>query len=294
MSGERLAGQVAVVTGASRGLGQAYARGLAHAGATLVLGGRDRAALDELARSLPHAVSVPGDVSSPETARELVDAALSCSGRVDVVVNNAGTLRDRTLLKMSLEEFENVMRSHVYGTFLLTQAAASAMRERGGGTVVNVGSDSGMRGAFGQTNYAAAKGAIAAMTLTWAHELGRYGITCNCVLPNAHTAMTESVPELLEEYRYGEKSRFPRALGSAEEAAALVVFLASPAARHLNGMFLSLGGDKLSVWDRAREVRCAFKQGGWAVEDLEESLEFALGADLNAGWNVLPMASPSS
>jgi hypothetical protein len=106
--------------------------------------------------------------------------------------------------------------------------------------------------------------------------------------------MTENVGPLLDEYRYGDASRFPRALGAPDEAAPLVAFLASSAARHLNGLFFSLGGDKLSVWDQAREVRCAFKQGGWAIEDLEESLEFALGADLNAGWNVLPAPSPSS
>jgi NAD(P)-dependent dehydrogenase (short-subunit alcohol dehydrogenase family) len=293
VSGGRLAGQVAVVTGASRGLGEAYARALVEAGAALVVSARTESALHELAESLPGAVVVAGDVSQPQTAQRIVDAALAEFGRIDAVVNNAGTLRDRTLLKMALEEFDEVMRSHVYGTFLVTQAAVGAMRDRGGGRVINVGSDSGMRGSFGQTNYAAAKGAIAGMTLTWARELPRYGITCNCVLPNAYTAMTESLEDLLEEYRYGDESRFPRALGQPREAAPLVVFLASKAARHLNGLFISLGGDKLSVWDQAREVRCAFKQGGWGVEDLEQSLEFALGSDLNAGWNVVPLA-PSS
>lgn len=294
MSGGRLAGQTAIVTGCSRGLGEAYARALAEAGAALVLNGRTASTLDALAESLPSAAAVYGDVSEPEVAQRIVQTALSDFGRIDVIVNNAGGVRDRTLLKMTLDEFDEVIRSHVYGTFLVTRAAAQVMRDQHGGTVINVGSDSGMRGSFGQTNYAAAKGAVAAMTLTWARELGRYGITCNCVLPNAYTAMTANLGNLLEDYRYGDESRFPRALGEPDEAAPLVVFLASRAARRLNGLFLSLGGDKLSVWDQAREVRCAFKQGGWGVEDLEESLEFALGADLNAGWNVLPMASPSS
>ena len=293
MSDRRLAERVAVVTGASQGLGEAYARALAQAGAAVVLSARTESALEELASQLPRAVAVVGDVSEPSTAQRIVDAAVTEFGRIDALVNNAGALHDRTLLKMSLEEFDEVMRSHVYGTFLVTQAAARVMRDHGGGSVINVGSDSGMRGSFGQTNYAAAKGAIAAMTLTWARELERHGITCNCVLPNAYTAMTERLGDLLQEYRYGDETRFPRALGSPEEATALVVFLASKAAAHLNGRFLSLGGDKLSVWDQAREVRCAFKQGGWSVQDLEESLEFALGSDLNAGWNVLPIA-PSS
>jgi NAD(P)-dependent dehydrogenase (short-subunit alcohol dehydrogenase family) len=280
-----LADRVVAVTGSSRGLGAAYARALAQAGASVVLNARHAEALTGLAEELPRAAVAAGDVGDPETAERIVETALSSFGRLDALVNNAGTLRDRTLLKMSAEEFDEVLRSHVFGTFLVTQRVATALREQGGGAIVNVGSDSGMRGAFGQTNYAAAKGAIAAMTLTWAQELGRYGITCNCVLPNARTEMTENLDELLTDYRYADTEGF-RALGDPEEAAPLVVLLVSDRGRHLNGLFLSLAGDKLSIWDRAREVRCAFKAGGWSVGDLERSMEFALGSDLNTGWNI--------
>jgi NAD(P)-dependent dehydrogenase (short-subunit alcohol dehydrogenase family) len=283
MSGDILAGKAVVVTGASSGLGAAYARALAEEGASVVLNGRRESALEELAAQLPSAVVAAGDVADPATADQIVQSALSSFGRLDAVVNNAGTLRDRTLLKMTLEEFDDVVRTHVYGTYLVTRAAAHAMREADGGTIVNVGSDSGMRGAFGQTNYAAAKGAIAAMTLTWARELAKYGITCNCVLPNAHTAMTENLPEFLEEYGYADLDEFPRALGEPHEAAPLVVLLVWGRLR-VNGLFLSLGGDKLSIWDRAREVRCAFKEGGWSADELARSLEFTLGKDLNTGW----------
>jgi NAD(P)-dependent dehydrogenase (short-subunit alcohol dehydrogenase family) len=286
MSGDVLASRVVAVTGSSRGLGAAYARALAAAGASVVLNGRQALPLEELAAELPSAAVAAGDVAEPETARRIVETALSTFGRLDVLVANAGTLRDRTLLKMSAEEFDDVLRSHVYGTFFVVQAAARAMREQGSGMIVTVGSDSGMRGAFGQTNYAAAKGAIAAMTLTWANELARYGISCNCLLPNARTEMTESAPNLLSEYRYGVPDAFPRALGEPSESAPLVVLLASQRWRHLNGLFVSLGGDKLSIWDRAREVRCAFNAGGWSYADLDRSIEFALGSDLNAGWNV--------
>ncbi|HKP18529.1 MAG TPA: SDR family NAD(P)-dependent oxidoreductase [Gaiellaceae bacterium] len=284
-----LAGRVAAVTGASEGLGAAYARALAEAGASVVLNARRAKPLEDLAGELPRAAVAAGDVGDPETAERIVEAALSAFGRLDVLVNNAGTLRDRTLLKMSPEEFDDVLRSHVYGTFLVTRQAAPVMREQGSGAIVNVGSDSGMRGAFGQTNYAAAKGAIAAMTLTWAQELGKYGITCNCVFPNARTQMTENLDELLRNYRYDDTDGF-RALGESEEAAPLVVLLASDSGRRLNGLFLSLAGDKLSIWDRAREVRCAFKSGGWTLGDLERSLEFALGSDLNTGWQLLEPA----
>ncbi len=129
-------------------------------------------------------MAVPGDVADPALAERAVSAALSEFGRLDVLVNNAGGVRDRTLLKMSDEEFDEVIAAHVRGPFLLTRACARAMRDRGeGGTIINIGSDSGLLGAFGQTNYAAAKGAVLGMTLTWARELERYGITCNCVLP---------------------------------------------------------------------------------------------------------------
>ena len=294
MSADVLAGRVVAVTGSSRGLGAAYARALVSAGASVVLNGRQSQQLDDLARELPAAAIAPGDVAEPETAARVVETALSTFGRLDVLVANAGTLRDRTLLKMSAEEFDDVLRTHVYGTFYVGQAAARTMREGGGGMIVTVGSDSGMRGAFGQTNYAAAKGAIAAMTLTWASELSRYGISCNCVLPNARTEMTESAPDLLAEYRYGEPGDFPRALGEPSESAPLVVLLASERWRHLNGLFLSLGGDKLSIWDRAHEVRCAFNAGGWSYDDLDRSIEFALGSDLNAGWHVWQPAPSTS
>lgn len=286
MSRGLLAGRVIVVTGASSGLGAAYARALAAEEASLILNARRPEPLAQLAEELPGAAVVIGDVADPATAERIVETALSSFGHVDVLVNNAGTLRDRTLLKMTLEEFEDVLRSHVFGAFLVTRLVAQTMRDGNGGTIINVGSDSGMRGAFGQTNYAAAKGAVAAMTLTWAEELPKYNITCNCVLPNARTQMTESAAELMSTYRYGRKEEFPRALGEPDEAAPIVVLLSCARWRHLNGLFLSLGGDKLSIWDRAREVRCAFKPSGWSVEDLERSIEFTLGADLNAGWDI--------
>jgi NAD(P)-dependent dehydrogenase (short-subunit alcohol dehydrogenase family) len=293
VTGAPLTGRVAAVTGASRGLGAAYARALAEAGASVVLNARSAEALEELARELPRAAVAAGDVADPATAERIVETALAAFGRIDVLVANAGTLRDRTLLKMTAEEFDDVIRSHVYGTFLITQRVAQAMRDAGGGAIVTVGSDSGMRGMFGQTNYAAAKAAIAAMTLTWAQELARYGISCNCVLPNALTGMTEGLDALLRDYRYADQDGF-RAIGEPVESAPLVVFLATDRGRRLNGLFLSLGGDKLSIWDQAREVRSAFRAGGWSLADLEGAHEFTLGSDLNAGWNVLqPTPSPT-
>jgi 3-oxoacyl-[acyl-carrier protein] reductase len=147
------------------------------------------------------------------------------------------------------------------------------MRDQRSGTVINIGSDSGLCGMFGQTNYAAAKGAVLGLTLTWAQELGRYGITCNCVLPNARTAMTEGLPDLLDAYRYAPPGeRFPRALGEADEVAPLIVLLASERWSHVTGRLLSLGGDKLSLWRAPEEHWSAFRQGGWSVAGVADAL----------------------
>lgn len=282
MSG-RLDGRVAIVTGASGGLGEAYARALAGAGAAVVLGARRADRLDRLAAELPKARVVAGSTADPTIATSLVDEACSRFGRVDVVVNNAGALHDRTLLKMSVEEFDDVLDSHVRSAFLVTQCAASAMRSQGSGAIINVGSDSGLRGAFGQTNYAAAKGALAAMTLTWAKELARYEIGCNCILPNAKTAMTGGLDELLASYRYAPDSAgFPRAMGEPRDAAPLVVHLAA-AGPEVTGLIVGIGGDKLSIWEPAREVAWAYRQGGWSAEAVEAELELVLRGDPNGG-----------
>lgn len=169
--GPMVDGRAVVVTGASSGLGEAYARALVAAGARVVLVARRREALVSLAAELGSAVPVVGDVGDPRLADRVVDAAISNFGALDAVVNNAGGVRDRTLLKMSDAEFDEVVQSHLYGTFYVTRACARAMRERGGGTIINIGSDSGLLGAFGQSNYAAAKGAVLGLTLTWAREL---------------------------------------------------------------------------------------------------------------------------
>jgi NAD(P)-dependent dehydrogenase (short-subunit alcohol dehydrogenase family) len=274
----RLDGRVVAVTGASTGLGRAYAQALAAAGARLILVARRSDLLTDLAAELgDDAVAVAGDVADPDTAEAITRAAVTSFDRLDVVVNNAGGLRDRTLLKMTDDEFDEVLRAHVYGTFYVTRACARMMGDGGGGSIINIGSDSGLLGAFGQSNYAAAKGAIHGLTLTWARELARHGLTCNCVLPNAYTAMTENLPDLLAAYRYGPPEAFPRALGEPADVAPLIVLLASERWRALNGQILSLGGDRLSLWRPPEETRMAYLNGGWSVAELDRSLAMALG-----------------
>ncbi|MGA7273013.1 MAG: SDR family NAD(P)-dependent oxidoreductase, partial [Acidimicrobiia bacterium] len=190
-----LKGKVAVVTGSGQGLGLAYASALAASGAAVVVNDVDDekagAAADQIGAAGGEATPVGTPVGDAETAEALVSTAVDTYGRLDIMVTNAGILRDRTLWKMTDEEFDAVIRVHLRGTFTCARAAAIQFREAGnGGRLILAGSPAGQRGNFGQTNYAAAKAGIAAMARTWAMELARVGVTVNAVVPNAVTAMT--------------------------------------------------------------------------------------------------------
>src|SRR4030095_15569446 len=190
------AGKVAVVTGAGQGLGRAYAVALARAGASVVVNDLGaRAAHETPALAGARAVAVPGDVGDRSVADALIARAVESFGRLDALVTNAGVLRDAVLWKMSDEDFDLVVRTHLRGTFLCARAAAIRRREQAqGGRIIVVGSPAGQYGNFGQTNYAAAKGGIVALARTWAAELARAEITVNAIVPTAWTAMTATIP----------------------------------------------------------------------------------------------------
>jgi len=194
-----LTGKVAVVTGSGRGLGLAYATELARRGAAVVVNDVDAEVADTAVLGITEAggtaVAEVVPVGTSEAAQALVDRAVDEFGRLDVLVNNAGILRDTTLWKMTDEQFDAVINTHLRGTFTCTRAAAIRMREQGeGGRIICVGSPTGQVGNFGQTNYAAAKAGIVGMVRTWAMELARAQITVNAIVPVAATAMTETVP----------------------------------------------------------------------------------------------------
>src|SRR4051795_6998927 len=196
-----LAGKVAVVTGSGRGLGLAYATELARRGAAVVINDVDaefaRAAVEAIAAQGGNAVAEVVPVGTSEAAQALVDRAVGEFGRLDVLVNNAGILRDTTVWKMTDEQFDAVITTHLRGTFTCTRAAAVRLREQGeGGRIICIGSPTGQVGNFGQTNYAAAKAGIVGMVRTWAMELARSNITVNAVVPVAATGMTATVPFL--------------------------------------------------------------------------------------------------
>ncbi|MGY0020466.1 SDR family NAD(P)-dependent oxidoreductase [Streptomyces sp. YJ-C3] len=287
-----LSNKVAVVTGSGQGLGLAYATALAAAGAAVVVNDVDAASADRAVRQITaaggRAVAEVVPVGGTEAAEALVSRAVDAFGRLDVMVTNAGILRDRVLWKMSDDDFDSVVDVHLRGTFTCARAAAVRMREQGeGGRIITACSPAGQRGNFGQTNYAAAKAGIAAMTRTWAMELAKAGITANALVPVAATGMTRTIPAfaahvdaletrgepLPDQLRKGE------GFGTPEDVAGLVVYLASDAASDVTGQCIGIGGDKLALWSHPQEVNSAYTEGGWSADAIAAAWPVSVGRE---------------
>jgi NAD(P)-dependent dehydrogenase (short-subunit alcohol dehydrogenase family) len=275
MSEGELAGKVAVVTGAGQGLGRAYAVALARAGASVVVNDLDPGAA-KATRVLAgeRAVAVAGDVGESATAGLLVARAVDSFGRLDVMVTNAGVLRDAVLWKVADEDFDLVLRTHLRGTFLCARAAAIRMRQKAqGGRIIVVGSPAGQYGNFGQTSYAAAKAGVVALARTWALELARSEITVNAIVPTAWTAMTATIP-IYEPLLAGMAAGAPlppavrreHAIGLPEDCAGLVVFLASGASAGISGQAIGIGGDRLCLYSHPAVIVSALRDGGGVAD----------------------------
>jgi NAD(P)-dependent dehydrogenase (short-subunit alcohol dehydrogenase family) len=284
-----LSGKVAIITGSGQGLGLAYAKALAAVGAAVVVNdvnaeNAEKAAAEILAEG-GRATAIPVAVGTTEAAQALVEGATGEFGRLDIIVTNAGILRDRVLWNMSDEDFDAVLHVHLRGTFTCVREAMKYFREAGeGGRVILAGSPAGQRGNFGQTNYAAAKAGIAAMARTWAMECAKAGVTVNAIIPNAATAMTETIPFLApyaEALKRGEAIpavvRRAASFGTPEDVAGLVVFLASDAAAGVTGQCIGIGGDRLSLWSHPTEVSSAFLDGGWSADAIADAFASTIG-----------------
>jgi 3-oxoacyl-[acyl-carrier protein] reductase len=279
-----LADKVAVVTGSGAGLGAAYAKALAAAGAAVVVNDvSDEAAGDVVAAIRAaggRATAVVAPVGSAEVAQRLVDAAVETFGRLDVLVTNAGILRDRSLLKMSDDDFDAVITVHLRGTFTCARAAYAHFKENNvRGRIIAIGSPTGQRGNFGQTNYAAAKAGIVGMIRTWALEMAKAGVTANAVIPVAATAMTKTIPYFaaaVEAADDGEPMpaffRHELGFGVPEDVAGLVVYLASDAAQGITGQAIGAGGDRLQLWSHPQVLESFFHEGGWSADDIDAQL----------------------
>ena len=285
-----LTNKVAVVTGSGRGLGLAYAKALAAAGAAVVVNDVDadaaHAAVKEIDDAGGRAVAEVAAVGTTEAAETLVQRAVDAFGRLDIMVTNAGVLRDRVLWKMTDDDFDTVVQVHLRGTFTCARAAVNRMREQGeGGRIIVAGSPAGQRGNFGQTNYAAAKAGIAAMVRTWAMELAKAGITANAVIPVAATAMTRTIPAFADHVAALEENGTPlpdalrkgEGFGTPEDVAPLLVFLASDAAADVTGQCIGIGGDKLSLWSHPQEVSVAYADGGWSADAIAAAWPVTVG-----------------
>jgi NAD(P)-dependent dehydrogenase (short-subunit alcohol dehydrogenase family) len=282
MSGLMLTGRVAIVTGAGRSLGRAYARALADSGAAVVVNDVDEAAasevVDEIVADGGRAVACVGAVGPSETADALVESAREHFGRLDVLVANAGVLRDRVMWKMDDADFDLVVDTHLRGSFTCGRAAASFLRDQGeGGRIILIGSPAGQFGSFGQTNYAAVKAGLVAMARTWSLELARAGITANAVIPTALSPMTATIPayaQVYEDHLAGIPipARFRRdnALGTPEDVAPLIVWLASEASGGVTGQAIGIGGDKLTLYSHPAALDAAYSTGGWDAAGIDD------------------------
>jgi len=240
-------GQVAIVTGASRGIGRGIAACLCQRGATVVAAARTRDALNELAEQA-RAKEWPGridpralDVSKRDAIAPFIDGVMEAHERIDILINNAGITRDGLLLTMDDDQFDDVLTANLRSAFWLTRAAARPMLQARYGRIVNVASVSGVMGNKGQVNYAASKAGLIGLTKSVAKELGKRGITCNAVAPGfIATDMTSALPERLKDE---VKKLIPlERFGTVEEVAEAVAFLSSPESGYITGQVLIIDG----------------------------------------------------
>lgn len=275
-----LSGKVTVITGAGNGIGRCTALLFAREGAHVVVndigqardgsGPESSTAADEVVQEIQKAggsaIASVHDVGSEDGANGLIELAVQKFGAIDVLINNAGIVRDKTLLKMTCDQWETVLRVHLTGTFLCMRAAATRMKQRGqGGRIVNTTSISGMLGNFGQANYAAAKAGIYGLTRTASIELQRYGICVNAVAPLAKTRMTDDLPMF-------EKIKDSM---TAEHVAPAHLFFASELSEGRTGHVLSVTGGKLSIY-RMVESPGRFKEadnGVWTAQEIQSHFD---------------------
>ena len=269
-----LDGKAGVVTGAGRGVGRGHALHLCRQGASIVVNDVDREegekVVAEIKKEGGRAIASDADIGTREGCDGLIKQCVDAFGSIDLLVNNAGNMRDKTLLNMSDEDFEAVLRVHATGTFRCTRAAALRMRDQGkGGAIVNTTSAAHM-GNFGQTNYAGAKGAICSMTYTWALELARYGIRVNAISPMATTRMSQTFKG--PDGKVVEMPFFDPALNGP-----MVVFLCSDHGAYVTGQVFGTGGDRIALLSQPRYGSTMFKPGGWQLEDILANFKQSLG-----------------
>ena len=276
-----LEGKVALVTGAGRGVGKGIALALAEAGAGVVvndlgasLGGQGHdeqpanEVVAEIRRKGGRAVAVFSSVSEWDAAQAMIAAAVKELGRIDIVVNNAGILRDAIFHRMTKEEFDQVVAVHLAGCFNVSRAAAPIFKEQGSGVFVHMTSTSGLIGNFGQANYMAAKLGVAALSKAIAIDMQKFGVRSNAVAPFAWTRMIDSIPAETPEQKKrveGLRKLVP------EKIAPFVVALCSDAAKDVTGQIFGVRNNEIYLFSQPRPVKSAHRGEGWTPETVLET-----------------------
>jgi 3-oxoacyl-[acyl-carrier protein] reductase len=234
--------------------------------------------VDEIEGANGRAATCVAPVGPTGTAEQLVSTAVDTFGRLDIMVTNAGLVRDRSLKKMNDDDFDAVIDTHLRGTFTCGRAAAQHFAQQGeGGRLILVGSPAGQYGNFGQTAYSAAKAGIVCLARTWAMELAKDAVTVNAIIPIALTRMVATMPgmaEVVEQVEQGgpvPPELRQRGIGSVADVASLVVFLASDTAVDISGQAIGLGGDKLALWTHPSEVATVLREGGFDADAIADA-----------------------
>lgn len=284
-----LDGKVALVTGGGRGVGKGIALALAQAGAKVVVNDLGASISGELDGEQPAAQVVAeikamggdaiidgGNVAVWGDAHKMVQAGVDAFGRIDIVINNAGILRDVMFHRMSEQEFDDVIAVHLKGTFNVSRAAATFFKEQGSGAYVHMTSTSGLIGNFGQANYSAAKLGITALSKSIALDMQKFGVRSNAVAPFAWTRMIDSIPAETPEQKKrveGLKKLVP------EKVAPFVVGLCADEAKHVSGQVFGVRNNEIYLFSQPRPIRSAHRSEGWTPESVIEGALPMLSAD---------------
>lgn len=280
-----LENKVALITGAGRGIGREMALMMAAHGARIVvndpgvsLDGKDETdgPANEVVRDIRasggEAVADYGSVSDPAAARAMVARAVDTFGRIDVVVNNAGILRDVIFHKMTEEDWDSVIKVHLYGSFYVSRAAAEHFRKQESGTFVHMTSTSGLVGNPGQANYSAAKMGIVGLSKSLALDMAKFNVRSNCISPFAWSRMIGSIPNTPDQE---ERLKGLRML-TPDKIAPVAVFLASDDSKEVNGQIFAVRGNEIFLMSQPRPLRSVHRSEGWTPETLRDHMLPAL------------------